>query len=197
MKRFAFVALCLLVAFGTSPVLAANDLPRTGSRVPAIILPDVAGHPRCLTEFKNRPLVLFFFCGCPPCHACARLWADVQQAGEISRGRSATGPQTVAVFLGDAEAARRFASKTGMDPAQTLLLMDPSDRTGQRFGVIQCPRVFVLDAGGRLTYTNSENNPGTNSPRLSAAALVSRTLTAWRHLPTAPASKVSAARIVP
>jgi len=68
-----------------------------------------------------------------------------------------------------------------LDPSQTLLLLDPSDQIGQRFGVIRCPRVFVANAAHRLVYTNPDAADST--PPLSASALVSRTLTAWRHLP--------------
>ena len=159
--------------------------PLVGASVPALALPDIAGHKHSLSE-KGRPVTLLFFCGCAPCHDFARLWSQVQQSGDLAPQapphRSATrSPATVVVFLGGATAARAFAAQTGLDLSQTLLLIDPSDRMGQRFGVIQCPRVFVADAARRLVYTNPDADGP--APRLSATALVSRTLTAWRHLP--------------
>ena len=151
-----------------------------GSAVPALILPDAAGRKHSLSELK-RPVTLLFFCGCAPCHDFARLWSQVQQNGDLTPQLNAHKPATVVVFLGGAAEARAFAAQTGLDPSQTLLLLDPSDQIGQRFGVIRCPRVFVADAAHRLVYTNPDADD--SALHLSAPALVSRTLTAWRHLP--------------
>ena len=188
MKPCFLAALCFFAFFGAHGPLCAKSKPQAqpqlGHAVPGITLPDTAGHLHRPPEFR-KPCVLLFFCGCAPCHDFARLWAQAQDAGEI-RGEHAASARTVVVFLGDAGAARQFTSETGLAPAETLILTDPSDQTGQRFGVVQCPRVFVLDAAGHLKYTNPES---TDPPKpLSAAALVSRTLTAWHRLEAAGTS---------
>ena len=85
------------------------------------------------------------------------------------------------VFLGDAPGARAFVAETGLDPSQTLVLTDPMDRVSRSYGVVQCPRVFVLDAHTHWTYTNPDAGRDAQPP-LSAPALVSRALTAWRRL---------------
>ena len=166
----------------TKGVSVTKGLPTVGAALPSLALPDVAGRRHSLGGMK-QPVTLLFFCGCTPCHEFARLWSQVQQGGDLAPQADTPGavvrdPATVVVFLGGADAARAFAAQTGLDPSQTLLLLDPSDRAGQRFGVIQCPRVFVTDGARRLAYTN----PDDPAPRLSAPALVSRTLTAWRRL---------------
>ena len=158
--------------------------PSVGASVPALTLPDVGGRRYSLGGMR-QPVTLLFFCGCTPCHEFARLWSQVQQGGDLAPRASVHSPAThspatVVVFLGGADAARAFAAQTGLDPSQTLLLLDPSDQAGQRFGVVQCPRVFVTDGAHRLVYTN----PDDPIPPLSAPVLVSRTLTAWRTLTT-------------
>jgi len=187
MKRLVLIALFLLTCFGTPLTLAAKNpfqaghSVRVGQSVPAVTLPDNAGRKHSLAEFQGRPYALFFFCGCAPCHDCARLWAQVQQNGDLQMGGFGQGKKisTVVIFLGGVEAARSFVLETGLDLSQTLLLTDPDDHTTQKFQIIQCPRVFVVDAGGRLAYTNPDM--GDTAPRLTNPALVSRALTVWRH----------------
>jgi len=196
MKQLPFIAfslgLCLVPFSSASGQASAKSEPAfkgmsvikgmrmVGAVLPSLALPDVAGRRHSLSEMK-QPVALLFFCGCTPCHEFARLWSQVQQSGELTRQTAAHSPSTVVVFFGDAADARTFAAQTGLDLSQTLLLLDPSDQAGQRFGVLQCPRIFVADTMRRLVYTN----PDANAPALlsSAPALVSRTLTAWRHLP--------------
>lgn len=191
MNRHLLIFFCLLVSLGT--LGQAGAAPAVGAAVPALSLPDVAGHTHRLSE-KGRPATLLFFCGCAPCHDFARLWGQAQQGGAFAPqapARAAQGPATVVVFLGAAGAARLFAAETGLDLSQTLLLCDPSDRAGQQFGVVQCPRVFVTDRARRLAYTS----PDDPAPHPSAPVLVSRTLTALRRLPAgnkaAPGKKVA------
>lgn len=177
----SLTVLSLLVVLSGPGQASPESGPAVGKAIPVLTLPDVAGHKHSLSE-KGQPMALLFFCGCAPCHDFARLWSQVQQAGDLapqaaSRSSAAHTPATVAVFLGGAADARAFAAQTGLDLSKTLLLLDPSDQMGQRFGVLQCPRVFVTDGARRLVYTS----PDDPAPRLSAPALVSRTLTAWHH----------------
>lgn len=188
-------ALLILPALLSAPgQAAAKSSPRHGSAVLAFRLTDLAGKQHNLTELKKQSCTLFFFCGCTPCHECASLWSQVQRGDDLVPKAPGSGPATVVIFLGEAAAAHAFAAETHLDLSQTLLLTDPSNGAGQKFGVIQCPRVFVLGADHRLVYTNPDNDD--RAPRLTTTALVSRTLTAWRHL-TAPAKPVTKKRASP
>ena len=189
LKRRILFLVCLLALETVSvPAPARNSRPINGhvpinGPVPSLVLPDIAGQKHPLTEWRGKPFVLFFFCGCRPCHDCARLWAQAQQAGELrqkqsGKGTDAKAPATVIVFLGDGVEAKQFQTETSLVPAETRLLTDLSDQSGQRYGVTLCPRVFVVNAGGRLSYSNFQED----GPQLSAAVLVSRTLTAWHRL---------------
>lgn len=173
--------LCLLGAFcravpSVPPVPAR--LPTVGQAAPAFTLPDVAGKRHTLASFRGRPVALFFFCGCNLCHACAQVWSQAQP--DLGAAR------TVVVFSGDAASARAFAAETGLAPDGATLLADPDDRVTDRYHVLQCPRVFVLDAAGRVRDTN----PDPNAPALS---IVSRAVSALR-LASAPSPGPAKAR---
>ena len=155
------------------PVAANNVLP-------PFSLQGTDGHSHRLAEIQGEPVALFFFCGCRPCHDCARLWAQVQQNGDLGDAKRQS---SVVVFSGSAAHARKFAADTGLDPAKTLVLLDPDDRVTSAYGVRQCPRVFIAGPLGTAVYTSPDT--GDSIPRLPAPALVSRALTAWRNIPTA------------
>jgi len=187
-SKLIVIALTAVALFGDQMPSSAEAKPRVGLPLPAITLPDIAGQIHYLPVPRNKRCIIFFFCGCSPCHECAQLWAQAQQAKEISGGQPVRSPQTIAVFLGDAQGAQHFVTDTGLLPNQTLTLTDSTDRVGQEYDVKECPRVFVVDDRGCLTYTNPDDvYPGDNANHtpLSAAPLISRVLTAWHQLPRA------------
>ena len=161
-----FAVPCLTAA--QSPVLAVRS-------APAFTLPDAAGHRRSLEEFRGRPIAVLFFCGCTPCRDFARLWAQAQQNGDFRDGEHAS---AVVVFGGDRAAANAFAEQTKLDLFRTLVLADPDDSISRKFDVGQCPRVFVLDTAGKVTYSSPE--AGKSASRLPPLVLFSRVLTVWR-----------------
>ena len=136
---------------------AAETLPTVAQAAPPFTLPDAAGKPHTLAEFRKRPVVLFFFCGCEPCHQAAKLWAQGQQnAKQDAQGRvlpEAQTPRTVVVFTGDAESARVFAAETGLPP-ETVLLLDPEMKVTNAYHAEPCPRALVLDADGVIRYSS-------------------------------------------
>ena len=81
---------------------------------------------------------------------------------------------TVVVFLGDAADAQAFAAATGLDPAQTVFLLDPASATAVTFGALPCPRLFALDPKGVIRYVNAQADDA--PPQAPAALLVSRLL---------------------
>jgi hypothetical protein len=127
---------------------------------------------QALGQFRGRPVVAFFCCGCAACHASARLWRQMEDS-------ETSPPTTLIVFSGDAAEARQFDAQTGLDAAHAVTLIDAQDHVTDRYQVTVCPRVFVLDAQGRIVYTN--NAPGTDPQTTPALALDSQALTAWRN----------------
>jgi cytochrome c biogenesis protein CcmG/thiol:disulfide interchange protein DsbE len=152
--------------------LAGAALAAPVQTAPLFRLRDSAGKPHALADYRGRPVVLFFFCGCVPCHACAELWAQAQ-------GSESPVPVTVVVYSGDGASVNAFAHQTGLRPGPATLLTDPDDHVGALYHVSLCPRVFVLDAQGRIRYTN--NAPGTNPQTMPTVTIVSQALTALRR----------------
>jgi peroxiredoxin len=150
--------------------------PVSGSRAPAISLTDTSGTPRTLAGYAGHPVSLFFFCGCPWCHRCARLWGQLQHGGALDK----TQAPTLVVFQGDAGMAKEFVAETGLDPTRTVVLPDPNLSVTLAYGSDVCPRVFVIDASGKIAYTN--NHPGDAPRKAPESAIVGGAVGALQKL---------------
>lgn len=196
---FLNLLFCALLPCGLRPPASAAPLPTAIKAHPAALpqdftLPATTGVSRHLSEFRGRPAALFFFCGCPWCVKCAQTWGQFQRGGvfspdttssqSLSTSQSASSssgsslPATVIVFSGGADAARAFAAETGLDPAQTTLLLDPELKVTTAYHADPCPRVFVLDSQNSLRYTNNHKNDAAR--QAPALAIASRALDALR-----------------
>lgn len=168
-----------------------------GQPTPAFTLNDADGKPHTLGETRGNRAVLCFFCGCEPCHAFARLWGQMQQSGALAANAAApnagrdAAPRTLVVFIGSADALKRFAAETGLAEKETLLLPDPQMRVVNRYRAVPCPRLFVLDAAGKLRYTNDHREDA--PPKAPAALLVSRVADALQKMPAVPGHAKSGA----
>lgn len=173
-KLRGFVGALVLIALSVTSGQAQIPSPvrlAAGASAPAFRLPDTAGKFHTLGAMRGHPMIVFFFCGCATCHAAAAMWEGAVESEKPI-------PTTWAVFSGDANDAKAFAAQTGLGRSSALYLTDPNDIVGGRYGVSLCPRVFVLDAKGRIRYTN--NAPGADPQTMPAATLVSQVLSAWR-----------------
>jgi len=175
----------LTTLMSSAPALPSTS-PTNGRPAPIFILRDIQQRRHSLAELRGRPIALFFFCGCVPCHRCASLWAEAQQSGLLDSAASPK-PITVAVFMGDAASARAFAAETALDPKQTLLLTDPQEKAATAYSVTTCPRFFIINSHGVLCRTNNE--PGTDPQTTPATVLISRAQTALQHLDNPTISK--------
>jgi peroxiredoxin len=130
--------------------------PRVGDRVIEFKGSDVDGRPWQPSSAAGRPIAMFFFCGCDACHRLARDWAGFQRSGVVARAAKAGAkpPLTVAVFSGDSQAAKLFASQTRL-AKDVLLIVDPDMKTTNLYQAEPCPRVFVIDRSGVIRYTNN------------------------------------------
>ncbi len=147
-------------------------LPQTGHLAPPFTLTDTTGKPFVLTATRGRPLALFFFCGCPWCAEVAKAWGQTQRGARLPAST-----ETAVIFAGDKAAASDFAAKNGLDVSQTLLLPDPDSKVTETvYKSNSCPRAFVLDPKGVITYTNDHPD---DQPRIAPAKIiVSHTLEA-------------------
>ena len=137
---------------------------------PDFRLLDTEKKPRKLSDFRGRPVALFFFCGCSWCADVAREWASLQRGGALPEGRGGAA-MTLVVYAGlDAEASRNLATTAGLDPARTVILPDPDSRVSSAlYRVDPCPRAFVVDPAGVLRYTNAARD---EAPRVAPALVI-------------------------
>jgi len=157
---------------------------------PNFTLADVDGVKHTLSSYRGKPVALFFFCGCEWCHRTADQWGTMQKAGAIPMLADGTTPPTLVVFQGDANGAKGFLQQTSLDPTKVTLLPDIDVAvTVDKYNAEPCPRVFIVDSAGNVTYTNNHKD---DAARVAPEALIaSRALTALQK--AAASSKKSAA----
>lgn len=192
--QIIIVAVLIFAGFPLSTA-EGQKAPVVKKPAPVFTLTDAQGHKRSLADFRGHPVALFFFCGCKWCHECADAWGQLQRGDALavpaSGGKSSVKdmPRTVVVFQGDAESVRAFATQTGLDTAQTVLLPDPNIEVTMRYQALPCPRVYVLDKQGILRYTN--NHADDAPQKAPALAIVSRAVEALRAGASSAPSAVS------
>lgn len=148
----------------------------------AFSLKDANGNLHSLSDYHGRPVALFFFCGCPWCHHCARLWGKFQRSGVLAandKSLSHSQPFTLVVFSGDSASAHAFVQQTGLDQAQTVLLPDPEMHVTTLYDADPCPRVFVVNPQGQVQYTNDHKDDAVQVT--SEVVIASRALDALRR----------------
>ncbi len=159
---FALVCACTAAA-----ALQKGRKPAPPPLARPFALADVEGKRHALADYRGKPVALQFWCGCQWCHDMAKLWGQAQRSGALQVGGQI--PPTLVVFAGSADELKGFATETGLDPATTVLMPDPDLAVAQPYHAVPCPRVFVLDSGGRIRYTN---NRADDAARKGPAALI-------------------------
>jgi hypothetical protein len=159
---------------------------------PNFTLTDADGVKRSLTDYRGRPVALYFFCGCDWCHDVAGKWSMMQRAGALSTAADdKNGPVTLVVFQGDADAVKTFARETALDLDHTVLMTDPDvSVTVDKYHAEPCPRVFVLDTAGNVVYTN--NHKDDEARVAKGIVIASRALDAIRKVGAAAPKKSAA-----
>lgn len=145
------------------------------SAAPDFTLNDTKGKPRRLSDYLGRPVALYFFCGCEWCHRCAQVWGEMQRSGALVPEpalSSSPRPITVIVFSGDADSAASFVTSTQIDLTQTVVLADSSMQvTINLYKAEPCPRVFVINTKGQVTYSNIHKD---DQPRSAPATFIDK-----------------------
>jgi peroxiredoxin len=130
-----------------SPVMPALDgmspVPppapsRVGQPAPEFELPDLAGEPVRLEDFRGREVLLLFWS--LDCGFCQQMLGDVK-AWEASLSPGA--PRLLVISRGDVDANRAMG-------LQSPVLLDQSLATGGAFGTRGTPAAVLVDAEGRI-----------------------------------------------
>jgi peroxiredoxin len=127
-----------------------NAGPKVGEKAPDLTLPDLNGREYALSSFRGKPVVLGFFCGCDRCHTAALKISAMQKRGKLRN--------FVAVVAMDTDGAKEFRRSTGL---QGTILIDPSDKTAERWASAFCPRLWELSANGTIAYRSTYALEGT------------------------------------
>lgn len=155
----AAAALAVLVAFGLSGSKSA-----IGRAAPALPTDRLSGRAVSLASLRGRPaLVVFWASWCTPCE---------QEAPALERfARGLHGSATlVGVNWSDPSptGAKAFVKRFGWTFPN---LRDPDETSGQKFGVINLPTTYAIDAAGRIMDTL--HGPQTQASLAQALALAS------------------------
>ena len=132
---------------------------------------DVNGKSHTLAEFRGKPTLLYWFCGCDRCRRVALAWGK----------ETTTEPKTIVFFLGSANGVRALAEAAHFDPKRTTLVAEPPTELLLAYKGQPCPRAVVLDAEGKTRYTNTNADDDPLKP--TTEVIVSRVRKALSSLP--------------
>jgi peroxiredoxin len=116
--------------------------PQLGDIPPNWTLPDPHGKSYSLAQYRGKPLVVNFYCGCQRCQELAKLMSGWQKKKHVPM---------VGLVTFKPEFFKEFRQKTGAD---FPLVLDEGKEIGKKWASEICPRVWVLDGKGRAVWTN-------------------------------------------
>jgi peroxiredoxin len=164
-RRFWFgvsctVGLCSLVvvsAFNNHDLSLASQ-PQdvaVGARAPDFALSGDNGKLYRLARFRGKRVLLNFFCSCSRCRALAPEWERVHRsfADVAVLGITALSPTSVKQF----RQATHFTFP---------VLFDANSSVAGRYESLECPRSWVIDERGQVTYAS---HPGDDLPAVTYA----------------------------
>jgi thioredoxin-dependent peroxiredoxin len=148
----------LLRGRGADPAAAVAERPRdpkdrytpefkAGDPAPDFTLPDAKGTPRTLSELAKQETLLFFTCGCTP---CTILQSYVARLLPRMNDRA---PRVITVASTAPEDETHFRRVTRLP--QTIVYERHGGPVMETYRARPCPRVFGLDAGGRVKWIGS------------------------------------------
>jgi hypothetical protein len=134
-----------------------NWMPVVGGQALDFGLPDIKGKVHRLSEFKGRPVILTFFCGCPTCK---------DMATQLARARRETPhpPPVLSVFTShwSPGGTPAFANQSGGTDF-TYVHSGPDSTVVDSYQGTPCPKVYVLDKVLKIRYISPADVVGTNN----------------------------------
>jgi peroxiredoxin len=136
---------CLLGRTQAAPAVATVGLPAPDFALHTVGPDQVIR----LSEFRGKPVILNFFCGCHYCSELARTWT--RERGKIGSA------QMLAVMFNSETFnpvfVRNFREATHFDAP---VLADLGSETAMRYRSLDCPMVWVIDRKGIVRYRNED-----------------------------------------
>lgn len=163
LRRLAvgLIAACAgLVSLIIARPTLAGDAPAAGTMAPAFRLPDQAGNPHQLSDYRGQWVVLYFYPkdDTPGCTTQACTFRD-----DIFAFRRA-GAVILGVSVDNVDSHREFAKKHGLP---FTLLADADKKTAKAYGVLRnylafeiaSRQTFLIDPQGRIAVHYPEADP--------------------------------------
>jgi peroxiredoxin len=101
-----------------------------------------------LRDFKGKRVLISFYCGCYLCRGTAKELEKLSKLPPKNRpvmlGLCSFSPDRLVPFIHDTGAKH------------TVYLFDDHKQVGQRWGSTKCPRTWLIDEKGRISYRHEE-----------------------------------------
>ncbi|MBD3866988.1 MAG: TlpA family protein disulfide reductase [Acidobacteria bacterium] len=128
-----------LILLFLAPFTAAG-LQEEGTRAPDFTLNTLEGKPVSLSEFRGKPVVLEFWATW--CGPCRRQFPKMTRLHEQYEG------QVHFIMVNTAEDAATVRAFAEQVEVPGIILMDPTDKVGERYGTRILPSLFFIDSEG-------------------------------------------------
>lgn len=140
-SRSAAVAIALAAALAVS--CNKHPGPQVGKVAPDFVLPDLAGKPHHLADFRGRVVVLNFWATwCPPC---------IDEMPSLERLHDALDDKGIAVLAVSVDERfsdiEEFVKKYGLT---LTVLHDDGKKVSRKYQTFKYPETYILDREGRL-----------------------------------------------
>jgi peroxiredoxin len=145
---------------------AATSILKVGDTMPDAKLQDLDGHEQSLSKLLGeKATVLMFWTASWP-YAAEKL-ADLQ--ADVAAPYSGRGVKVVAIHEGVSEAVRQTVEEAG---AEFHVLLDPEGSTFAKVATEILPRIYLLDAHGKILWFDLEYSRDTQQQLEQALAVV-------------------------
>ena len=119
---------------------AAAELQEEGTQAPEFTLNSLDGEPVSLSDFRGKPVVLEFWATwCGPCRRQFPKMTSLHEKYE---------DQVHFLMVNTAEDAATVRAFADQVEVPGIILMDPTDKVGERYGTRILPSLFFIDAEG-------------------------------------------------
>ena len=151
----------------TATTLIAADSPPVGAAAPDFSLPDTAGKPHSLSEYKGKYVVLEWFN--PECPFVKKHYGS----GNMQKLQGQYTDKGVVWLSIDSSAPGLEGSLTAeqaqkvmkdWNTKQTALLLDPEGKAGRAYNARNTPHMFVINPEGKIIYEGAIDSIASMNP---------------------------------
>lgn len=150
MNRRLLAVIVLVVVLGAGlvfGVVAFNKAVtpvKVGEEAADFTLPDLAGTPHSLSQYRGQPVLVNFFASwCEPCK---------EEAPHLREFENRYGDRVKLIMVNRAEPAVLAEEFVRNYELKSLVLLDANNQVSRRYGVVGQPETLLIDEQGVLRY---------------------------------------------